>query len=111
MTGSKMTMMTTEEMRAARERGDSKTNLELLRQNKLSDIEPEDDEDSPDASLLMRAAIEKRRAGRPVGSGNKEQVAIRIDKDILSAFRSAGPGWQTRMNDALKDWLKTHSPA
>ena len=46
------------------------------------------------------AALKKR--GRPVGSGTKEQVAIRFDRDVLSAFRGSGPGWQTRMNDALR---------
>ncbi|MDD4881708.1 MAG: BrnA antitoxin family protein [Gallionellaceae bacterium] len=48
--------------------------------------------------------------GRPAGSGSKEQVAIRLDKEILAAFRSTDAGWQTRMNDAIKDWLKTHNP-
>ena len=56
----------------------------------------------------LAAALKKR--GRPVGSGSKEQVAIRFDRDVLSAFRGTGPGWQTRMNDALRDWLSTHSP-
>jgi uncharacterized protein (DUF4415 family) len=110
MTGLKMTTMTLKEMRAARERGDSKTDLALLHQNKLAGIEPEDDEDSPDATLAIREAITQRRAGRPAGSGNKEQVAIRFDKDVLEAFRATGRGWQTRMNDALKAWLKEHAP-
>ncbi|NOT11048.1 MAG: BrnA antitoxin family protein [Methylococcaceae bacterium] len=110
MTGLKMTMMTIEEMRSARERGESKTDVALLRQNKLADVEPEDDEDSPDATELMREVIARRRAGRPAGSGNKEQVAIRFDKDVLNAFRATGRGWQTRMNDALKAWLKEHAP-
>jgi uncharacterized protein (DUF4415 family) len=57
----------------------------------------------------MREAVANRRAGRPAGSGKKEQVAIRFDKDVLSSFRAAGPGWQTRMNDALREWLNTHS--
>jgi len=38
----------------------------------------------------------------------KEQVAVRYSPDVLAAFRS---GWQTRMNEALRDWLRTHSPA
>jgi len=37
-------------------------------------------------------------------------VAIRIDSDVLAAFRAPGAGWQTRMNAALRDWLKSHSP-
>lgn len=38
----------------------------------------------------------------------KEQVVIRYDADILNAFRATGKGWQTRMNDALKEWLSQH---
>ncbi len=53
----------------------------------------------------------RKQRGRPAGSGTKEQVAIRFDRDVLTAFRNAGPGWQTRMNNALKEWLKTHSSA
>jgi uncharacterized protein (DUF4415 family) len=37
-------------------------------------------------------------------------VAIRFDRDVVQAFRATGKGWQTRMNDALKDWLRTHTP-
>jgi uncharacterized protein (DUF4415 family) len=68
---------------------------------------------SPSEALAVKTelALQRKQRGRPVGSGNKEQVAIRFDNEVLSAFRSAGPGWQTRMNDALKDWLRTHSVA
>lgn len=110
MTGLKMTTMTPEEMRAAQEHGESKTDWELLHKNKLAGIEPEHDEDSPDATVAIRNAIAHHRAGRPAGSGNKEQIAIRFDKEVLEAFRSTGRGWQTRMNDALKAWLKEHAP-
>lgn len=109
MTGLKMTTMTLDDMCAARERGESKTDLALLHQHQLSGVEPEEDDDSPDATLAMREVIAKRRAGRPAGSGNKEQVVVRFDKDILEAFRATGRGWQTRMNEALKEWLKEHA--
>ena len=51
--------------------------------------------------------------GRPVGSTKddaKQAVTVRYSPDVLAAFRATGAGWQTRMNDALKDWLQTHSP-
>ena len=41
----------------------------------------------------------------------KEQVAIRFDPQVLAAFRAEGPGWQTRMNAALQEWLNEHRPA
>jgi uncharacterized protein (DUF4415 family) len=44
----------------------------------------------------------KRKAGRPKGSGTKELVTLRIDRDILDRFRAGGPGWQTRLNDVLR---------
>ena len=69
-----------------------------------------DEDDRPATAVELAAGIEaaRRKRGRPVGSGTKEQVAIRIDHDILEAFRSGGPGWQTRMNDALREWVKKH---
>jgi uncharacterized protein (DUF4415 family) len=35
-------------------------------------------------------------------------VNIRLDADVVGAFRQGGVGWQTRINNALRDWLKTH---
>ncbi len=49
------------------------------------------------------------RRGRPVGS-SKTATTVRFDDDVIEAFKATGKGWQTRMNAALKDWLKTHSP-
>src|SRR5215469_684353 len=43
-----------------------------------------------------------RRVGRPKGSGTKEMVTLRLDKDVLERFRAGGPGWQTRLNDVLR---------
>jgi uncharacterized protein (DUF4415 family) len=101
--------MTIKQMQEARKRGLSQSDWVAVQEDIANGIEPQEDDDSPDASFLMREAIEKRRAGRPVGSGKKEQVAIRLDKDILLTFRSYGSGWQTRMNDALRQWLNEHS--
>lgn len=50
----------------------------------------------------------KRGPGRPAGSGKKEQVTLRLDSDILQRFRATGSGWQTRINDALRDWAAHH---
>jgi uncharacterized protein (DUF4415 family) len=47
------------------------------------------------------AALVRNRGGRPVGS-TKEQISLRLDKDLLEHLRSAGPGWQSRMNQMLR---------
>lgn len=64
----------------------------------------------PDNPPLTDAELGKfRRArGRPLGSGKKEQVTLRLDAEILEQFKATGNGWQTRINDALRDWAKHH---
>ena len=42
-------------------------------------------------------------------SPTKVSTTVRFDRDVLEAFRSTGRGWQTRMNEALKEWLKEHA--
>jgi uncharacterized protein (DUF4415 family) len=42
----------------------------------------------------------------PVVPGLREQVSLRIDQDILEHFRAMGPGWQDRINDALRRAIK-----
>ena len=49
------------------------------------------------------------RRGRPLGSGSKTQVTLRLDVEVVEKFRASGEGWQTRINDALKSWVRTHA--
>lgn len=48
------------------------------------------------------------RTPGPSKAATKEQVAIRLDSEVVGAVRAGGPGWQTCMNAALKDWLASH---
>ncbi|CAK0740540.1 conserved hypothetical protein [Gammaproteobacteria bacterium] len=41
----------------------------------------------------------------------KRATTMNYDTDILDAFMSTGADWQARMNDALREWLATHSHA
>jgi uncharacterized protein (DUF4415 family) len=41
-------------------------------------------------------------------SPKKERITIRLQSDILEFFRSTGPGWQTRIDTALKEWVNEH---
>jgi uncharacterized protein (DUF4415 family) len=43
---------------------------------------------------------------RPAVPHSKEMVSIRLDSDILEFFQNEGPGWQDRINDALRDVVK-----
>lgn len=56
--------------------------------------------------------IQARRAGRPVGSVKatpKVPTTIRFDQDVLQALKASGRGWQTRVNEAMREWLRTRA--
>lgn len=59
-------------------------------------------------AAALRKAVTR---GRPKAETTKLALTVRYDADVVSAFKATGKGWQTRMNAALRDWLKTHSPA
>ena len=67
-----------------------------------------DEDDRPATPDELAAGLEATRAkrGRPAGSGMKEQVTIRFDHDVLAALRATGPGWQTRVSDAVSKLVK-----
>jgi uncharacterized protein (DUF4415 family) len=46
--------------------------------------------------------VEQPMPKKPTIPGAKEMVTLRIDRDILEQFQEAGPGWQERINEALR---------
>ena len=52
-----------------------------------------------------KAAHAKAR-GRPKAAVTKERITIRLSPDVLNSFRATGSGWQTRVDAALRDWIK-----
>lgn len=46
--------------------------------------------------------------GRPPLEKPKRSVTVRYDVEVIDAFKATGKGWQTRMNQALKEWLSSH---
>ena len=60
----------------------------------------------------VRAAIAaKRKPGErgPQRSPTKQLVSIRYSPEVLSYFKASGAGWQTRMDEALKQWVAARS--
>ena len=66
-----------------------------------ADDAPELTEEWFDHADLYRGGVLIRR-GRPLGSGSRELVSLRLDKEALAIFKATGPGWQGRINDTLK---------
>ena len=42
------------------------------------------------------------RRGRPPSVARKVSTTIRLDADLLAVLKASGPGWQTRINDAVR---------
>lgn len=59
----------------------------------------------------LPVSLQTRLCGRPKATVTKERISLRLSPDVLEAFRATGEGWQTRIDAALRDWLKTHPPA
>jgi uncharacterized protein (DUF4415 family) len=57
--------------------------------------------------LKMNARAHRGPQKAPV----KKATTIRLSPDVMAAFKATGAGWQTRIDNALKDWLITHSPS
>lgn len=36
----------------------------------------------------------------------KQQISLRVSRDVLERFRATGRGWQTRMDQALREWIE-----
>lgn len=70
-----------------------------------------DPDNLPWTDAQLKTIKFQRPRGRPFGSGTKKQVTLRLDSDVLESFKGSGDGWQTRMNDALRDWLRSHTAA
>jgi len=66
---------------------------------------PELTEEWFEQAALYRGGVLVRR-GRPPAVIRKAQVTLRLDADVLDTFRSGGPGWQSRINAALRKALE-----
>ncbi len=56
-------------------------------------------------------SLQTKLRGRPKLESPKELIHIRIDADVVTAFRATGTGWQTRINALLKKEAKKLNPA
>ncbi len=83
---------------------------------KLGHISPTVEEDAlitaaaladPDAQPLTDAewALVKPMRGRPAVAHPKKVISMRLDDDVVAALRASGKGWQTRVNQLLREYV------
>jgi len=74
---------------------------------------------SPEAVSYIRTGIaadpetyelsdEKIAQLRPKAEVRKVLTTIRFDTDVLEAMKATGPGWQTRINDIVREYVEAH---
>lgn len=71
----------------------------------LFDPESEPDDDIPDMSTpywMEKFAKAKLQRGRPKAPVTKVSTTLRLDPDVIDHFKAEGPGWQSRINEALR---------
>jgi len=68
------------------------------------------DEVLPDDLLKI---LPKRKVGQRGSQKQPTKVAVtlRYSPEVVEYFKATGEGWQTRMDEALKEWIKKHPRA
>ena len=90
------------------------TDLKKLRALPDARIVVEDDAPyNPHDKVAVAAFWENAAVRRPGQRGKqkapvKVPTTIRFDADVLNGLKATGQGWQTRVNKAMRDWLKKH---
>lgn len=65
----------------------------------------------PAKHVLPGSLMAKLKVRGPQKTPTKERITIRLSPEVVQEFRDTGEGWQTRVDSALKDWLRSHDPA
>lgn len=63
----------------------------------------------PDACELSDEQLgQLRPVRRSTSEASKEAISIPLSSEVLDYFKASGPGWQTRIDSVLREWIKTH---
>ena len=49
--------------------------------------------------------------GRPKSDNKKLLVSVRYSPEVVAYFKSTGEGWQSRMDEALREYVEQHRAA
>lgn len=69
----------------------------------------------PDAQPLTPAQLKamvplRSLRGRPKSAQTKQLLSVRYSPEVVSYFKSTGDGWQTLMDNVLREYVAKHSP-
>ena len=70
---------------------------------------PYDPNDAAAVEAFWKGAAVRRPGQRGPGKkAKKVLLSIRYSPEVVEYFKATGEGWQTRMDDALKEWMVAH---
>lgn len=63
-------------------------------------------------AAVQTAVAASRKPGQrgPQVAPTKQLVSVRYSPEVLAFFKASGVGWQTRMDEALKQWIASNGP-
>jgi uncharacterized protein (DUF4415 family) len=64
------------------------------------------DEAPPDLQAMILAAFPNTKLRGPQKAPTKVPVSLRLSREVVDHYKATGDGWQTRIDDALKDLIK-----
>ena len=85
-----------------------------MNENEHSTVGDSNPDDAPDLARdgwPEKFAKAKVRRGRPPVAKPKVSTTIRLSPDVIDYFKAGGRGWQTRIDQALRDWIGKHGAA
>lgn len=108
----KIVKRTSDEIKDMRSRGEIMTDKERVSNFSEKDVERMTVDD-PDNFLKTDEDWAQAIIHRPGIRGTqkaptKKSIAIRLSQDVVENFKSTGAGWQSRIDDALRKYLKEH---
>jgi uncharacterized protein (DUF4415 family) len=60
----------------------------------------------PFAEVFPELAASAKRVRGKQRTPTKQLISLRLDRAVIEAFKAGGPGWQRRMNEALKGTVR-----
>lgn len=70
---------------------------------------PYDPNDPASVARFWKGASVRRPGQRGPGKkAKKVLLSVRYSPEVVKYFQSTGEGWQTRMDEALKEWMESH---
>ena len=67
-------------------------------------------DDGSDGELGDADLARLRPPGRPKAAVPKQAVSLRLSPEVVTYFKATGPGWQTRLDAVLKDYVAGRDP-